>query len=212
METSEVLKKAWAAVKEADLPEKIHEVAFREAVRLETPVQQGMGQGPAGSGKPAGGSGGPGGSGRTGGSGSGGGPKSSEGDITLSEGELLSKVVEHTGADLGMLENLVHLDEGNLRVSLPGLKLGKSNADRARTIAHLFTIIRGFGLDEDGTSVELVRNEAQRLKCYDSANFSSQLNSLAGFVITGSGSNRRIRAKTGGIQEFPNLVIKLSGE
>jgi hypothetical protein len=213
MGTSEVLKNAWAAVEAADLPEKIHEVAFREAVRLEAPVQTGA-QVPVRAGKPGGGPRGSStGSRSSGGSGSGSSNgNSSEGDISIAEGDLLAKVVEHTGADRDMLETLVHLDEGNLRVSVPGLKLGANNADRTRTIAHLFTIVRGFGLGEDGTLVELVRNEAQRLKCYDSANFSSQLNKLQGFVITGTGTNRRIRAKSGGIQEFPNLVAKLAGE
>lgn len=213
MDTSEVLKKAWGAVEAADLPEKVHEVAFREAVRLEAPAQQGVVQIPARAGKPGGGSGGSTTGSRSGGSSSkSSGGSASEGDITITEAELLAKVVKHTGADLDLLETLVHLDEGNLRVSLPGLKLGANNADRTRTIAHLFTIVRGFGLGEDGTPVELARNEAQRLKCYDSANFSSQLSKLQGFVITGTGTNRRIRAKAGGIQEFPNLVTKLAGE
>lgn len=213
MDTSEVLKKAWAAVEAAGLPEKIHDVAFREAVRLEAPARQGVVEVPARAGKPGGGSGGSSAGSRSGGSSSSSNNgNTSEGDITMTEAALLAKVVEHTGADLGLLENLVHLDEGNLRVSLPGLKLGANNADRTRTIAHLFTIVRGFGLDEDGTSVELVRSEAQRLKCYDSANFSSQLSKLQGFVITGAGTNRRIRARSGGIQEFPNLVAKLAGE
>ena len=213
MDTSEVLKSAWAAVEMANLPDRIHEVAFREAVRLEAPVQSGVMQIPARVGKPGGGSGGSSVGSRSGGSGtSPSNGSSTEGDITITESQLLAKVVDHTGANLERLENLVHLDEGHLRISLPGLKLGANNADRTRTIAHLFTIIRGFGMDEDGTSVELVRNEAQRLKCYDSANFSSQLSKLQGFVITGTGTNRRIRAKSSGIQEFPNLVAKLVGE
>ena len=37
MEVSEVLKKAWSAVADADLPESIQTVAFREAVRLLSP-------------------------------------------------------------------------------------------------------------------------------------------------------------------------------
>ncbi len=97
---------------------------------------------------------------------------------------------------------------------MPGIKLGKNNADRTRAIAAIFTVVRSFGLDEDETSVELVRDEAQRLKCYDSANFSSQLKVLQsqGYVLKGSGSNRRIQVKGTGIAEFPNLVSKLSGD
>ncbi len=60
--------------------------------------------------------------------------------------------------------------------------------------------------------MELVRAEAQRLKCYDPANFSSQIKVLSGYLITGSGTNRRIRAKSGGISAFPAFVDSLLGE
>lgn len=208
MDTSSVLKEAWSAVEDADLPEKIHETAFREAMRLIAPSVNAAPEQPGRAGKSGGGS--DGGSGSKGsGSESGG---QSEGSISMSEADLVEKVATGTGADADMLENLIHLDDGVLRLNLPGIKLGKNNADRTRVIAAIFTIVRSYGLDEDDTSVELVRVEAQRLKCYDSANFASQLKVLHGFVIKGSGTNRRIQAKGPGINDFPNLVSKLMGD
>ncbi|HEY8788107.1 MAG TPA: hypothetical protein VIM10_03090 [Actinopolymorphaceae bacterium] len=38
MEVSAVLKKAWSAVEEAGLPDHIQPIAFREAVRLLSPI------------------------------------------------------------------------------------------------------------------------------------------------------------------------------
>ena len=213
MSTSAVLKEAWSAVEEADLPEKIHEVAFREAVRLiappgnVAPVQQ---QGQSGkSGHGGGKSSVVGGSSASGDSGG-----QAQGKITMTEDDLVSKVATGTGVDAELLDSLIHIDQGVLRLNLPGIKLGKNNADRTRTIASIFTVVRSFGLDEDDTSVELVRDEAQRLKCYDPANFSSQLKVLQGqgYVIKGSGSNRRIQVKGPGIADFPNLVSKLVGD
>lgn len=207
MSTSEVLKEAWSAVETADLPEKIHEVAFREAVRLIAPpvgtsAQPGLvgklGRSTSGA-NASGGS--PGGNGEQSGN-----------AITMSEGDLIQRVASGTGANPHAVETLIYLDDGVLRLNLPGIKLGKNSADRTRTIAAVFTVVRSFGLDEDDTSVELVRDEAQRLKCYDSANFSSQLKALQGFVLKGSGNNRRIQAKGPGIKDFPDLVNKLSGE
>ena len=209
---SEVLKEAWSAVEDAGLPEKIQEVAFREAVRLVAPLEaRSMSPDRSGTASAGGsvthgpelnGSGGP----------KNGGGDGAAGSITLSEKGLVQKVAAGTGADAEQLESLIHVDDGKLRVSLPGFKLGKNNADRTRAIAAIFTIVRSFGLDEDDTSVELVREEAQRLKCYDSANFSSQLKALQGFVTKGAGVNRRIQAKGPGISEFPNLVSKLAGD
>lgn len=207
MSTSSVLQEAWSAVEEADLPERIHEVAFREAVRLIAPPAVALAQ-PARAGQTS-----PSGAAATASGGQAGvGNSLNENAISLSEDELVRKVSNGTGADADALGNLIYVDDGVLRLNLPGIKLGRNNADRTRTIAAVFTVVRSFGLDEDDTSVELVREEAQRLKCYDSANFSSQLKALQGFVIKGAGNNRRIQAKGPGISEFPNLVAKLTGE
>ena len=206
MSASSVLKEAWAAVEEAGLPDRLHEVAFREAVRLiapppaEAPVPRQLGQSNGARTL------------NTASAGAGVGATQGEGALTISEDELVRKVASGTGADADALSNLIYIDGGVLRLTLPGIKLGRNNADRTRTIAALFTVIRSFGLDEDDTSVELVREEAQRLKCYDTANFASQLKALQGFVIKGAGVNRRIQAKGPGINDFPALVAKLAGE
>lgn len=212
MEISETLKQAWTAVEDAGLPEKIQEVAFREAVRLLVPTPvvaaaPAAAPGTSSQTRKSGATSGSAGSGASGGA--------SNGDrskITEAESAILDKVEQHTGVSREKLEELVHLDDGVLKVSLPGIKLGKNNADKTRAIAQILTIVRGFGLDEDETSLELVRAEAQRLKCYDSANFSSQVKVLNGYLITGSGTNRRIRAKSGGINGFPSFVDSLLGE
>lgn len=211
MEVIETLKQAWAAVEQASLPKEIQVVAFREAVRLLAPappvIAAPVGTGRVGMpGRTGGGTGGAvGGTGTAGG----GGAPGNGGDITLPESELLANVASQTGVKPERLAELVHVDNGVLKISIPGIKLGNNNADKTRTIAQIFTVVRGFGSDEDGTSVELVRNEAQRLKCYDSANFSSQLSKLQGYIIKGSGTNRRIHSKAGGLKDFPGLVDSL---
>lgn len=213
MEISETLKKAWTAVEDAGLPDKIHEVAFREAVRLLVPTPVVAAAPPAAAPRTSGQTGKPGATGGSSTGGSGGGGTNGDGSkITDDEGALLDKVEQHTGVSREKLGELVHLDDGVLKVSMPGIKLGKNNAEKTRAIAQILTIVRGFGLDEDETSLELVRAEAQRLKCYDSANFSSQVKVLSGYLITGSGTNRRIRAKAGGINAFPAFVDSLLGE
>ncbi|WP_101653124.1 hypothetical protein [Brevibacterium ihuae] len=212
MDVSETLKKAWTAVEDAGLPENIQGVAFREAVRLLVPTQGGAAA-PAAAPRTSGQSGKSGAtSGSTGSGASGGGSNGDGSKITEAESTILDKVEQHTGVSREKLEELVHLDDGVLKVSLPGIKLGKNNADKTRAIAQILTIVRGFGLDENETSLELVRAEAQRLKCYDSANFSAQVKVLSGYLIIGSGTNRHIRAKSGGINGFPAFVDSVLGE
>jgi hypothetical protein len=202
MEVSETLKKAWAAVEGADLPETIHEVAFREAVRLLVPAPMGVVPIAAKPGlvKPAGDAGG-----------------ASRGDsgndigVTVSEEEIYQRVVAQTGVDRDKLEQVVHLDGEVLKVSLPGIKLGKNNAERARAVAQILTISRSFGFDEAETSLDLIRAECDRLRVYDQNNFSSHMKALNGFVVTGTGTNRRVRAKSAGIAAFPALLDTLVG-
>jgi hypothetical protein len=206
MEVSEVLKQAWAAVRDAGLPESIQPVAFREAVRLLSPptyLAEPRFQA-APSGKPGRANGGGGKINSSDGNGD-------HGELAVTEAEIYDRVVQQTGVDRDKLEQLVHRDGDAIKIGLPGIKLGKYNADKTRTVAQILTIVRGFGLEEDETSVEIVRSEVQRLKCYDSANFSSQLGKLNGFVITGTGANRRIRAKSPGIAAFPHLVDAVVG-
>jgi hypothetical protein len=201
MEVSETLKKAWEAVEDAGLPEKLHEAAFREAVRLLVPapvaaaaVQR--------VGRPSGTDGGAGGSSAG---------TNGDGGITVSEDDIYDRVVAQTGVDREKLDHVVHLDNGTLKVSMPGLRLGRNNAERARTVAKILTITRGFGIEEHETSLDVIRAECDRLRVYDQNNFSGHMKALNGFVITGSGGNRRVRAKGPGIAEFPALVDMLVG-
>jgi len=200
MEVSEVLRQAWSDVEKAGLPEAVQPIAFREAVRLLAPET------PAASPKRFGverkDTGSRSGNGATG---------SGDGRVDISEEQIYDRVVEHTGVDRGRLEEVVHLDDDGPRVSLPGFRLGNNNAERTRAVAQILTIARGFGMEENETPLEVIRTECIRLKVYDSANFSSHIGKLSGYVVSGSGQHRRLRAKSTGIQGFPALVDGLVG-
>lgn len=200
MDVGKVLRDAWAAVDEADLPDDLRSVAFSEAVRLlappapnsSSPRSEKAGRNDTQSSSPQG--------------------LTHEDGTGPSEDQIYDRVVAQTGVDRDKLERVVHLDGDTIRVSLAGLKLGRNNAERARTVAQLVTVVRGFGYEESETSLELIRAECERLKVYDSANFSSHMKALNGFVVTGAGQNRKVRAKGPGIQAFPTVVDNLLGE
>jgi hypothetical protein len=203
MDVSQTLKTAWEAVESAELPKEIQEAAFREAVRLLAPDQSVApvtsrlrSQTNAAS------------SART----TTGGTADDDGVApAASEEEIYTRVATQTGVDRDLLEQLVHLDGTAIKISVPGLRLGRNNAERARAVAQILTVTRGFGFEEPGTPLEVIRTECERLKVYDQANFSSQIKALGGYVITGSGPNRRLRARGAGIQAFGGLVANLIG-
>jgi hypothetical protein len=202
MEVGETLRKAWAAVEESGVPEQVHEVAFREAVRLLAPSATAAPLVPAAplSGAPGG----------AGGGAATDGPADPAETAAL-EAEIYDKVASQTGVSRDKLEQVVHLDGDVLKVSIPGIKLGKNNAERARVVAQILTITRGFGLDESETDLDVIRAECDRLRVYDQNNFSGHMKALNGYVITGSGGNRRVRAKSGGLEAFPGLLESLVG-
>ena len=76
----------------------------------------------------------------------------------------------------------------------------------------ILTVARTFGFDEGETPLEIIREEVQRLRVYDSANFAAHVKGLSGFVVKGSGANRRVQAKATGIEEFPDLVAEITQE
>lgn len=207
MDVSETLKKAWAAVEAAGLPDEVHEVAFREAVRLMAPApaahasaggpSASVSSGPAGAGARV----------------SGPAVGNSDGDreSSVTEDQMYERVVQQASVDRARLEQVVHLDDDGPRISVAGLKLGRNNAERARAVAQILCITRGFGLGESETSLDVIRTECDRLKVYDSANFSSHMKALSGYVIAGTGQGRRLRAKGPGIAAFSELVKSLTG-
>lgn len=208
MDVSQILKQAWAAVQDADLPEEIQQVAFQEATRLIAASELQSLQPAAVAARSDSG---------TQSSGAGTSSKLSSGPssgVGVTEKSLLESVSSHTDIDFDKLMELVHLDDEELRVSLPAVKLGRNNADKTRAIAQILAVVRYCGLDEPETPYELIRAEVMRLKCYDSANFSAQLSGLSnvGYITSGSGRNRKLRPKPASLKAFAVLVSKLAGE
>lgn len=202
MDVSKMLNRAWKVVDDANLPKEVQPVAFQEAIRLLYPMPSAPAPDAPRTGK----------SGDTGTSGSNKTAANAETDLGVSEDEIYKRVVAQSGVARDKLEQVVHLDGNMLKVSIPGLKLGNNNAERARAVAQILTITRGFGIEESETPLAIIRAECDRLRVYDQNNFSSHMKALTGYVITGSGQNRRVRAKGPGIAAFPGLVDSVLGD
>lgn len=201
MDVKEILVEAWSEVRAAELPEHMQEVAFREVLqhmlhgstpaseRTTAHIENKNQSTPTGAvWRPVNS------------------PDETEGP---KESEIYRRVSEHTGIEESKVEELLYVDNDEIRVVIPGLKLGKNNADRTRAVAQLLTVARGFGLEEEGTLLSTIRAECSRLKVHDSANFSSQISKLPGYVVSGLGSNRRLRIRSGGVQSFVDLANQL---
>lgn len=197
MLTSDQLTEAWKVVDQADLPEGMREAALREVLRslyVEADT----------AGKPRRVSDG---------------KKDKDGDSgesgdSISEQDMLAEVARQTDVPVEQLEQLVMLEDGELKIVLGNKDVGKkSNAEGTRIVARILTVVGLHGLGRADTTFDLIRKECERLKVYDSKNFASNhMMTVDGFAVRGTGSARRLEARSPGLRAFPELVSQLLGD
>ncbi len=204
MDVSEILRMAWRAVEDAELPDEVRQTAFREAVRLMSPqvaVPVSPTPPPASIETR-----------RTTAVGASDSAAEKGRATTISENELYDKLTSNTGVEKGKLERIVHIEGGVPQITLMRVKLGPSMIKRAQAVAQVLIVARLFGLNETETPLDVIRGECDRLKVYDSKNFSAHMRGITGYQIKGEGKSRRIKALETGIKAFPTLVDSLLSE
>jgi len=134
------------------------------------------------------------------------------GKAMVGEQEMLEEVARQTGVSVERLEQLVMLEDGDLKMVLTTKDLSqKSNAEATRIIARILTVVGLYGLGRADTPFEMIRAECDRLKVYDSKKFASDhLPSIDGFAVRGD-KKRRLEARRPGLKAFPALVDTLLG-
>jgi hypothetical protein len=183
---SNILKTAWTEVEKADLPEAMQGPALREAIRLVAYASIS----PAGDEPEAG----------------------STGRGTAGSAGLFDRISQQAGIAAEQLRQVLYVDEaGEPHVNLPARKLGQSRRAQLLAVTLLLVGARYFGLDEAATSTKVVREECNRLKCFDRQNFNAYLGSLSSITYGGSVSDKRLTMRTQGITDFVQLVERLTG-
>ena len=197
MLTTAQLDEAWKVVDEASLPDDLRGAALREVLRS-------IGAGAGAAGRPHR-------SPEVKGKNSG---EDSRQGGSISERAMLEEVARQTDVAVEQLEKLVMLEDGELRLVLGNKDVAKrSNREGARIVARLLTVIGLHGLGRADTPFELIRSECERLKVYDSKNFTSNhLKDVEGFAVRGTGNARRLEARSQGLRAFPDLVTQLLGD
>lgn len=196
MEASEVLTKAWSAVQASGVPEGLYEVAFREAVallkgtngtRLKAPLVDEAGA-------PA--------------------EAATEGAAEAAQVDteaLIQKFADESGIDTAELVEVFFFDaDGTAHLNVAGRKLGESTAAKAKAVATAIAAAYHYAADEPSVSVELIRTECTRLKCFDKKNFFTHMGSAPGTVLSGSGSSRVLRIKSNEIEAALRAVVNVA--
>ena len=208
MDVSAILKQAWQDVESAGLPEQLHDVAFREAVRLLSGQQGQTDTSQRGTASDTGASSKPkkikirk--------------PTDSEGEasslptVQVNDAEFFAKVSEETEVEEELLEEVFYLDQGVPRISKPARLLGENAKAQMETVGQLIPVLHatGFGLPEVSTA--LVRDECRRLRFVDS-NLNTYLADLDGISYVGPARDKRLRVRQQAMAPFKRIVTEIA--
>lgn len=171
MAVSDLIAEAWKAVKDAGVPESLHEVAFKEAMAVLTtgtspsnakPAAPSVREAakPKATAKPR--------------------AKRETTDhevigTVLPDEELFDKFSKETGIPRQELEEVFYFDGGKPILNGPARQLGSNLASQARAVAIAITAAYHYALDVRDVPAVKIADECKRLKCWDTDNFSSYM-------------------------------------
>jgi ribosomal protein L12E/L44/L45/RPP1/RPP2 len=202
VDLEELLQRAWAAVKKADMPKALQGVALKEAIDF---LRAANGDDPASSPKP---------SPRRKPAPKQAAPPSKASDAkpresSPDEATFFLQLASESGVDEKVLRDVLQLKDGTVHVLPPTRKLGETKAEQTRRVIALVAGAYAHGLDKSPVDAEVVRVEAKRKRCFDTANFAATLKKLKGFS---QGSNRNeVMVGSKWLEEFGEAVEAATG-
>jgi hypothetical protein len=184
MKPHEVLKAAWKAVEDSGVPSSVHEVAFKEAVRLlgeETPRAPGI-------------------------------PTEidrRDGPST----DFFARLAAESGVDEADLREVLDLDEeaGVISVLTPTRKLGSQSAEQTRLVTILVVGAQHGGLGEVRPNAKNAREECQRKNCYNVSHHSEYIAEINGMNLKGSRDSAQFIVTPRWTEEFQQAVARARG-
>ncbi|MCS5730282.1 hypothetical protein N1031_10965 [Herbiconiux moechotypicola] len=124
---------------------------------------------------------------------------------------LIRTFAEESGVDVAELVEVFYFEsDGSAHLNVSGRKLGESTAAKAKAVATAIAAAYHFADDEPTVSVEVIRAECVRLKCFDKKNFFTHMGAAPGTVLSGSGSSRVLRIKSNEIKAALQGVVTVA--
>jgi hypothetical protein len=104
------------------------------------------------------------------------------------------------------LEEVFFFHDGLPGLNGPARKLGASKSSQTKTVALALTAAYHYSVSEPADTVEAVRRECERLRCYDKVNFSTSLGGIKGLNYTGPRNNKTLKTKSDTIVELKAVI------
>jgi len=190
MEVKDILTEAWEAVKAADIPKELQEIALSRAIDLAAAGHD---------------------RGRVQGNGDGGGRSLDDVTGIVTTDERLSKLCQTFSIEADKLESVYQVHDGELQVVADTNEVGDNTAGQARGVALLLVGARlAGGWDTGNVTDEIVRAEIDRHGVYDQSNYTNHMRRTSSwFNINGSGKNAKYGMKPQGRTALKELVDRL---
>ncbi len=193
VEYLEALKRTWSDIQEAELPGELHEPAFNAGIRYYMgDVLKQRAPAVATSGDPS--------------------TSPAMAPRMAPSGDAIARLSAETGTAPEVLDELLYFGpDGTPGINGGARRLGKSKAERTRTIALVLAGARHFANDELEVSVDQIRDVCQELGVYDVNNFAGYVSSVPGFSLSGPKTDRVLRAKGDAAMKFRQRVTEVTG-
>lgn len=183
-QVAEVFKVAIEAVRKADIPDKLEEVAFGRAVdllsgRVSTATAISVGSANSGG----------------------------------EHGERMTKIARRMGVDAGALAYVYEIEDDGVTLVVQRSKLAKDKANASREVALLYAAARqAGGFDEGYTPSGEIRQRVSDMGVLDPNNFGPKLAAMRDwFAIKGSGQKREFKVTQHGYEEAGKIVNRVVG-
>lgn len=219
VDTTELLKQAMAAVKEAGVPEPLQAVALQLAVE---DLRGGDGQSRAQ--RPRRGSG----------AGGGSAPakqssrastkrapsKRSGSDVSVEsilsnlpdESSLFKAIEKETSVPVGDLQDVFHIEDGHLNLKVASKELGTNKKASTQTVTALLGGVVFAGTDKRQLPFSEINAYCTAKHCFDSANSASYIKATPGFSSVGSRRTQELVTRTGWQNEFAKATRRVLGK
>ncbi len=221
MDTSEALKQAMQAVKDAGIPEELWATALPlaladiRAAGTPTPVETDKSSADAKTSaaspavrtpkKPA--------ARRT--AAAGGGSASSAPSVLTGlpdQAELFEKVSAETGVSTADLGDVFHVENGELEIKVISKNIGSNKSAGTKNLAALLGGLVLAGTGHTKIPFKDISTLCKAKHCHDSNNGASYIKATPGFAAVGSGASQALTSKTGWQDEFSKAVARVLGK
>lgn len=194
MDVTQSIKSAWAAVDRSGLPEHLHEIAFREALRAllgahnaPAPVRSATGASATND--------------------------EADAAAVVDEASVLAAIEDETRISREWMERVFHVDQGVVKLLGSSSKYGSSTAEKARNIALVVTVVRRLGMNKVDTPFDVIKEACESKHSHDAKNFASRhMPSVPGCVVKGEGKARRLEPRTTAYTAFASFIEEWTAE